>query len=75
MYKGSLSKLLNQTTLLPSFILREIISLTNPAFTKRLPLLIGETNKRIQEIEITESKVRLRELVSLKDLLYKSNDL
>jgi len=26
-------------------------------------------------MEIIESKVRLRELVSLKDLLYKSNDL
>jgi hypothetical protein len=36
---------------------------------------VGETDKRIQEIEIIESKVRLGELVGLKDLLYKSNDL
>jgi hypothetical protein len=36
---------------------------------------VGETNKRIQEIKITESEVRLGELVGLKDLLYESNDL
>jgi hypothetical protein len=70
-----LSKLLDQTTLLPSFTLGEIILLADPAFTKRLPSLVGEIDKRIQEIEITESKVRLGELVGLKDLLYESNDL
>jgi hypothetical protein len=36
---------------------------------------VGEIDKRIQEMEIIESEVRLRELVGLKDLLYKSNDL
>jgi hypothetical protein len=74
-YKGSLSKLLDQTTLLPSFILGEIILLTDPAFARRLPLLVGEIDKRMQEIEIIESEVRLGELVGLKDLLYESNDL
>jgi hypothetical protein len=74
-YKGSLSKLLDQTTLLPGFTLGEIISLADPAFTKRLPLLVGETDKRIQEIEIIESKVGLGELIGLEDLLYESDDL
>ena len=75
MYKGSLSKLLDQTILLPSFILGEIILLIDPTFTKRLPSLVGEIDKRMQEIEIAESEVKLGELVGLKDLLYKSNDL
>jgi len=74
-YKGSLSKLLDQTTLLPSFILGEIISLADPAFARRLPSLVGETDKRIQEIEIAESEVGLGELVGLEDLLYESDDL
>jgi hypothetical protein len=74
-YEGSLSKLLDQTTLLPGFTLGEIILLVDPAFTRRLPLLVGETDKRIQEIEITESKVGLGELVGLEDLLYESDDL
>jgi len=39
-YERSLNKLLDQTTLLPSFTLREIISLTDPAFIKRLLSLI-----------------------------------
>jgi len=47
MYKGSLSKLLDQTTLLLSFTLGEIILLINPAFTRRLPLLVGEIDKRM----------------------------
>jgi hypothetical protein len=47
MYKGSLSKLLNQTTLLLGFILGEMILLTNPAFARRLPSLVGEIDKRI----------------------------
>jgi hypothetical protein len=55
-YKGSLSKLLDQTTLLPGFTLGEIISLVDPAFARRLPLLVGETDKRMQEMEIAESK-------------------
>ena len=74
-YEGSLSKLLDQTTLLLSFTLEEMISLTDPAFTKRLPSLVGEIDKRMQEIEIAESEVKLGELVGLKDLLYKSDDL
>ena len=52
-----------------------MILLINPAFIKRLLLLIRETDKRIQEIEITESEVRLRELVGLKDLIYRTDDL
>jgi len=52
-----------------------MISLTDPAFIKRLSSLIRETDKRIQEIEITESEVGLRELVGLKDLIYRTNDL
>jgi hypothetical protein len=36
---------------------------------------VGEIDKRIQEIEITESEVGLGELVGLEDLLYKSDDL
>jgi hypothetical protein len=52
-----------------------MILLVDPAFTRRLPLLVGEIDKRMQEIEITESKVGLGELVGLEDLLYESNDL
>jgi len=74
-YERSLNKLLDQTTLLPSFTLREIISLTDPAFIKRLLSLIRETDKRIQEIEITESEIRLEELVGLEDLIYRTDDL
>jgi hypothetical protein len=36
---------------------------------------MGEIDKRIQEMEIIESEVRLGELIGLKDLLYKSNNL
>ena len=74
-YEGSLSKLLDQTTLLLSFTLKEMISLTDSAFIKRLLLLIRETDKRIQEIEIIKNEVRLRELVGLKDLIYGTDDL
>ena len=74
-YEGSLSKLLDQTTLLLSFTLEEMISLTDPAFTRRLSSLVRETDKRMQEIEIIESEVRLRELVGLKDLIYRTDDL
>jgi len=74
-YEGSLSKLLDQTTLLLSFTLEEMISLTDPAFTRRLSSLVRETDKRMQEIEIIESEVRLRELVGLKDLIYGTDDL
>jgi len=70
-----LSKLLDQTILLLNFTLKEIISLIDPAFTKRLLLLIRETDKRIQEIEIIESEVRLRELIGLEDLIYGTDDL
>jgi hypothetical protein len=65
-YEGSLSKLLDQTTLLPGFTLGEMISLADPAFTRRLPSLVGETDKRMQEMEITESEVGLGELVNLE---------
>jgi hypothetical protein len=36
---------------------------------------VGETDKRIQEIEIIESKIGLGELVGLEDLLYESDKL
>jgi hypothetical protein len=75
MYEGSLSKLLDQTTLLPGFTLGEMISLVDPAFARRLPSLVGEIDKRIQEMEITESEVGLGELVGLEDLSYESDDL
>ena len=52
-----------------------MISLADPAFVKRLPSLIRETDKRIQEIEIIKNEVRLRELVGLKDLIYGTDDL
>jgi hypothetical protein len=63
-YKGSLTKLLNQTTLLPGFILGKIISLINPAFTRRLPSQPGLTNKKIQEIKITKSDLGLGEFIN-----------
>jgi hypothetical protein len=52
-----------------------MISLTDSVFIKRLPSLIRETDKRIQEIEIIKSEVGLRELVGLKDLIYRIDDL
>jgi hypothetical protein len=51
---------------MPGFILGEIISLIDPAFTKRIPLVVGETNRRIQEIEVIESKIGLGELINLE---------
>jgi hypothetical protein len=77
-YKGSLSKLLDQTTLIPGFTLGEIILLVDPAFTKRIPLVVREINKRIQEIEVIESKIGLEELtdselVDLEDSLPKTD--
>jgi hypothetical protein len=63
---------------MPGFTLGEIISLTDPAFTKRIPLVIGETDKRIQEIEVIENKISLgeltdSELVDLEDSLPKTD--
>jgi hypothetical protein len=40
-----------------------MISLADPAFTRRLPSLVGETDKRMQEMEITESEIGLGEFV------------
>ena len=74
-YEGSLSKLLDQTTLLPGFTLGEMISLADPAFARRLPSLVGETDKRMQEMEIAESEVGLGELVGLEDLIHGTDDL
>jgi hypothetical protein len=61
---------------MPGFILGEIISLIDPAFTRRIPLVIREIDKRIQEIKVIESKISLRELtdselIDLEDLLPK----
>jgi hypothetical protein len=74
-YKELLSKLLNQTTLLPSFILKEIILLINPAFTKRVPLIVGETDKRMQEIEIIKCEIGRGELINLENLLLRTKNL
>jgi hypothetical protein len=52
-----------------------MILLVDPAFARRLPSLVGETDKRMQEMEIIESEVGLGELVGLEDLLYESDDL
>jgi hypothetical protein len=68
-YEGSLSKLLDQTTLLPGFTLGEMISLADPAFTRRVPSIVGETDKRMQEMEITECEIGGGELVDLENLL------
>src|SRR6266536_4289539 len=58
-YKDSLSKLLDQTTILPRFTLREIILLTNLAPTTRRTssLVQGQTDKRILDVKITEYKI------------------
>jgi hypothetical protein len=63
---------------MPGFTLREIISLIDPAFTKRIPLVVRETDKRIQEIKVIESKIGLgelidSELVDLEDSLPKTD--
>jgi hypothetical protein len=47
---------------MPGFTLGEIILLIDPAFTRRIPLVVRETDKRIQEIEVIESKISLGEL-------------
>jgi hypothetical protein len=49
---------------MPGFTLREIILLTDPTFTKRIPLVVGEIDRRIQEIEVIESKINLEELIN-----------
>jgi hypothetical protein len=51
---------------MPGFILGEIILLIDPAFIKRIPLVVREINKRIQEIEVIESKISLGELTNLE---------
>jgi hypothetical protein len=63
---------------MPGFILGEIILLVDPAFTRRIPLVVEETDRRIQEIEVIESKISLEELtdselVDLKDSLPKTD--
>jgi hypothetical protein len=63
---------------MPSFILEEIILLADLAFIRRIPLVVGEINRRIQEIEVIESKISLGELtdlelVNLEDLLPKTD--
>ena len=63
-YEGSLTKLLDQTTLLPGFTLGEMISLADPAFARRLPSQPGLTDKRMQEMKITESDLGLGEFIS-----------
>jgi hypothetical protein len=47
---------------MPGFILGEIILLVDPAFTRRIPLVIEEIDKRIQEIKVIESEISLGEL-------------
>jgi hypothetical protein len=63
---------------MPGFTLGEIILLIDPAFTKRIPLVVGEIDRRIQEIEVIESKISLgeltnSELVDLEDSLPKTD--
>jgi hypothetical protein len=63
---------------MPGFTLGEIILLVDPTFTRRIPLVVREINKRIQEIEVIENKISLGELtdlelVDLEDLLPKTD--
>jgi hypothetical protein len=61
---------------MPGFTLGEIILLVDP--TKRIPLVVRETDRRIQEIKVIESKIGLgelidSELVDLEDSLPKTD--
>jgi hypothetical protein len=71
-YEGSLSKLLDQTTILPGFTLGEMISLADPAFARRLPHSTGQTDKRMQEMEILESEVGLGEFIAEETCQFES---
>jgi hypothetical protein len=46
-----------------------MISLADLAFTRRVPLIVGEIDKRMQEIEITECEISEGELIDLENLL------
>jgi hypothetical protein len=46
-----------------------MILFIDPAFTRRVPLIVGEIDKRMQEIEITECEIGGGELVDLENLL------
>ncbi len=74
-YKDSLSKLLDQTTILPRFTLREIILLTNLTSTIRRTssLVQGQTNKRILDTKITECKISIEEFITKLSLLVIEN--
>src|SRR6266536_6415016 len=65
-YEDSLSKLLDQTTILPGFTLREMISLTNLAPTTRRTssLVQGQTDKRMLDTKITECEIGIGEFVT-----------
>ena len=60
-----MSKLLGQTTMLPGFTLREMILLTNlTSTTRQSSLLIGQTNKRMQDMKVTECEMGIGDLVN-----------
>src|SRR6266487_176586 len=65
-YEDSLSKLLDQTTILPGFTLGEMISLTNLAPTTRRTssLVQGQTDKRMLDTKITECEIGIGEFVA-----------
>ena len=60
--------------MLPGFTLREIISLTNlTSTTRQTPPLIGQTNKRIIDTKVIESKISIGELVTKLSPLFVKN--
>ncbi len=65
-YEDLLSKLLDQTTILPGFTLREMISLTNLAPTTRRTssLVQGQTDKRMLDTKITECEIGIGEFIA-----------
>jgi hypothetical protein len=52
-----------------------MILFADPAFTKRVPLIVGEMDKRMQEIEIMECKISRGELINLENLLSRTKNL
>src|SRR5579859_4889389 len=61
--------------MLPGFTLSKIILLTNLVSTTRrqTPPLIGQTNKRIIDIKVIESKISIEELVTKLSPLFVKN--
>src|SRR5437016_13137980 len=60
--------------MLPGFTLSKIILLTNLVSTLRqTPLLTGQTNKRIIDTKVIESKISIKELVTKLSPLFVKN--